>query len=321
MEKWRQIQRKNFTSFEKLAEFLLLDESSMALVARRNGFPLNLPLRLAKKIEKNNLKDPIFLQFVPLKEEEEQSPGYSLNPVGDEEAQKAPKFLQKYQSRVLLLPTSACAMNCRFCFRKHFPYETGVSELDNELALIQKDASIKEVILSGGDPLSLSNTALDNLVQKISAIGHVRRLRFHSRFPIGIPERIDDKFLEILKNARPQIWFLIHCNHPLELDDDVIAALKKVRDLGVPILSQTVLLNDVNDSIETLEMLFEKLVDQGFIPYYLHQLDKVQGSAHFNVPEDKGLFLMENLRSRLSGYALPRYVKEIAGENSKTPIA
>jgi EF-P beta-lysylation protein EpmB len=220
----------------------------------------------------------------------------------------------------LLICTSACAMHCRYCFRQNFDYETENKGFAEELAMIAEDSSLHEILLSGGDPLSLSNTSLKALIEALAKIPHLKRLRFHTRFPIGIPERIDDEFLDILEKTRFQTWFVIHTNHPQELDKDIFQALKKVQKLGIPVLNQTVLLKGVNDNLETLKKLCETLVDQGILPYYLHQLDRVQGSHHFEVAEERGHELIEELLKEIAGYAVPKYVREISGEPSKTPL-
>jgi KamA family protein len=212
-------------------------------------------------------------------------------------------------------------MNCRYCFRQHYPYETEKTLFQEEIAAINADPTLSEIILSGGDPLSLSNNALEMLLMSLSSIPHVKRIRFHTRFPLGIPERIDEEFLSILSRASKQIVFVIHCNHTNECDDDIFKALKSVQRLGIPILSQSVLLRGVNDSLSALKELFETLSNQGIIPYYLHQLDRVQGAAHFEVSEEKGLKLIEELTAQLSGYAVPKYVREVPHLPNKSPVS
>jgi KamA family protein len=211
-------------------------------------------------------------------------------------------------------------MHCRYCFRQNFPYETIEKTLDEELQKIRSDPSIFEVILSGGDPLSLPDYKLFALLEELDKIPHVRVIRFHTRFPIGIPERIDEAFLTHLAQIKKQMVFVLHINHPKELDDDVAIALKKLARLGLPLFCQSVLLKEVNDSVEVLASLCERLVECGITPYYLHQLDQVKGASRFAVDQSKGLALIEKLMERLPGYAVPRYVKEIPGSPSKTPL-
>ena len=321
MNHWQTILRNNFTKTAALLDFLEFAPSHREKILDRSRFVLNLPRRLAEKIEKNNPLDPLFLQFVPqlLEVEKSQNPLFVLDPVGDCGAQKAPKMLHKYHGRALLLPTSACAMHCRYCFRQNFPYEKNKG-LTEELELIRNDPTLSEIMLSGGDPLSLPNAQLRDYLEQLAAIPHVKHIRFHTRFPMGIPERIDDEFLEILSKVPQQIWFVIHCNHPKEFDEDITTALKKIRNLGAVLLNQSVLLKGVNDNVETLVALSELLTKQGIMPYYLHQLDRVEGTEHFEVSENHGLELIKQMRGRLPGYAVPRYVREIPNENSKTPI-
>ncbi len=317
---WRQIQRKNFTNIEKLLEFLQLPPELSAKVLKKNSFPLNLPLRLAEKIPKGTIDDPIFRQFVPLVEEEMTgSEGFSCDPLLENSFKKTPRLLHKYHGRVLLVTTGSCAMHCRYCFRRHFDYfpEPTFTE---EYQLIADDPSVNEVILSGGDPLSLSDKTLRTLLENLSAIPHIKKIRFHTRFPIGIPERIDDEFIALLNSCRLRIWFVIHCNHPNELDEDVSNALERIQKSGIVILNQSVLLKGVNDTPETMAALCQLLVDKGIVPYYIHQLDKVEGAAHFEVPEREGLQLIEKLRRLLPGYAVPRYVREVGGDLHKTPL-
>lgn len=318
---WRSIQRKNFIRIEELCDFLALDKERRSQVLSSPRFSLNLPLRLAEKIAKNTLDDPLFRQFVPVQEEVAVVPGFISDPVQDGCARKERKLLHKYPGRALLLCTSACAMHCRFCFRQNFDYETVQKSYETEIGAIANDPSLKEIILSGGDPLSLSNACLKEVFDGLAAIEHVTLLRFHTRFPIGIPERIDTGFLELLAATRLQVWMVIHCNHPAELDHDVLRALKMVQKQGVPVLNQAVLLRGVNDTFEIQKALHERLADHGIVSYYLHQLDRVQGTAHFEVTQEEGIALINQLRACLPGYAVPRYVAEIPGRLSKTILA
>ena len=247
--------------------------------------------------------------------------GFFIDPVGDKGFRSCSKLLHKYEGRVLLVTTGACAMHCRYCFRQNFDYATSTGFLfEEELGLIASDETIREVILSGGDPLSLSNPILKGLIHNLGKIKHVKRLRFHTRFPIGIPERIDDDFIEMIANCPCQVWFILHINHPNELDDDILAHVRLLQKTGAIVLNQSVLLRGVNDDADTLVMLSEKLVDNGILPYYLHQLDKVQGASHFEVSVDEGRQLIHAISKRLSGYAVPKYVREIEGEPGKTAL-
>jgi len=320
MKTWREKQRENYRDWKILCDHLELDAIKRQSILYHSQFPLNLPSRLAEKIEKNCLDDPILLQFLPLTKESEEKEGFSVDPVMDTRFRKEKKLLQKYRGRVLLTVTSSCAMHCRFCFRQNFDYDTTDPSFDSELKAIAQDATISEVILSGGDPLSLSNQRLESLVDALSQIPHLKRLRIHTRFPIGIPERIDKELLAIFQACKLSIFFVIHANHPKELDSDVLSSLKKIHRLGIPVLNQSVLLKGVNNHFETLKILCETLVNHGIMPYYLHQLDRVIGSWHFEVEESEGLSLIEELKKSLPGYAVPKYVKEIPGESAKTQI-
>jgi len=318
---WKKILRTNFTNVEKLASFLDLNEQSKELILKRSKFPLNLPLRLAEKINKNDLNDPILMQFLPTTEETKISNGFVNDPVGDSNCRSSSKLLHKYEGRVLLVTTSACAMHCRYCFRQNFDYDVSQNHLfADELQLIASDSTIHEVILSGGDPLSLSNDILKSLVEKLQQNTHIKRLRFHTRFPVGIPERIDEEFISIIENSGLQTWFVLHINHYNELDDEIFSRVKLLQRAGAIVLNQSVLLRGINDNADTLVKLSEMLIDRGILPYYLHQLDKVQGAAHFEVREEKGLQLIQEISKKLPGYGVPKYVREIEGEPNKTTI-
>lgn len=314
---WREIQAQNIRSFKMLTAHLELDTDELKTIDIDPSFPVNIPLRLVDKMEKGNLKDPLFLQFVPLKMERAENG--CADPVGDQDARITDRLLHKYQGRALITVTSACAMHCRYCFRKEFPYAVS-GGYEKELEAIRADTSISEVILSGGDPLSLSNESLKKLLVDIDQIPHVKLIRFHSRFPMGIPERIDTEFLALLTTLRSQVWFVVHVNHARELDADVASALKKIQCLGIPLLNQSVLLRGVNDTFEVHKELLDRLITCGIQPYYLHQLDPVIGAKHFEVSPHEGLQLIEELRAKMPGYALPSYVQEIAGGLSKEPL-
>ncbi|MBF5058724.1 KamA family radical SAM protein [Candidatus Neptunochlamydia vexilliferae] len=317
MSNWRALQRENFTQIDKLADFLELAPEKRETLLKAPPFPLNFPKRLAEKVTKNSLSDPILRQFLPIVEETKETAGFSSDPVCDASFQKTPHLLQKYGGRALLITTSACVMNCRFCFRQNYPYEGGPKTFEKELEMLQSDPSIHEVILSGGDPLSLSDEKLGELIRALETIPHLKLLRFHTRFPIGIPERITEELVSLLKETRLQPIFVLHTNHTNELDGEVFAALK---NLGAPLLSQTVLLHGVNDDVIALKELFLKLAAHGILPYYLHQLDRVKQAHHFEVPIEKGKELIAALRKELPGYAVPTYVQEVAHEPHKTPL-
>lgn len=309
---WKKILLNNITSIAELSKIIDLPLTDF-------GLPINIPLRLVNKIERGNNQDPILKQFIPQSSELHHDVDFSNDPLNEIEARFTTKGLKKYDGRFLIITTGCCAMKCRFCFRKKFEYGKG-SGFEEELEYIRSDNSLYEVILSGGDPLALSDKVLQNLLLNLEEIGHIKRVRIHTRFPIGIPERISTSLLNILSKCKLQIWFVIHCNHPNELDEDIFLALRKLQKAGVPILHQAVLLKDINDSVSTLYKLFQLLVNHGIHPYYLHQLDRVDGSKHFEVNRDEGLRLVAELRKKLSGYAVPHYVQEISGELAKSII-
>ncbi len=318
--RWRLIQRQNFTCLDALASFLDLSCEQKEQLLARTQFPLNLPLRLAQKIAKGTLDDPLLRQFVPLALELEESPSFVKDPVCDLSFRRSDRLLQKYRGRALLLASGGCAMHCRYCFRKDYPYGDSIGDFSKEMHILARDSSIFELILSGGDPLSLSNSALGALLKEAAAIPHLRRIRFHTRFPIGIPERIDEPLLELFQNLSKQVIFIVHVNHPRELDADVKASLKKIHRLNIPLLCHSVLLKGVNDDEQTLLDLSEELLSCHTLPYYLNLLDPVSGSSHFEVSEERGLQLISHLRKYLPGYGVPKLVREIPGKPHKTPI-
>lgn len=318
---WRSIQKNNFTCWKTLLAYLELNiEEGKKHILTSPNFVLNLPQRLAQKIKKSDWKDPLLLQFLPLQSELTTHPLFVSDPVLDKSFTKTSKLLHKYTGRALLLCTSACAMHCRYCFRQNFPYEKENLDFRQELQELAQDQSLAEIILSGGDPLSLSNRKLKDLLQSLNQIPHIKKIRFHTRFPIGIPERIDDEFISILSSLDKQVIFIIHSNHSQELDDDIFTALKRVQKLGIPVLCQTVLLHQINDTVEALADLFTSLSNQGILPYYLHQLDRVKGTKHFEATKEKGCELIQKLAAILPGYSVPKYVQEIPNQPNKTPI-
>ena len=287
-------------------------------------FPVFVPPSYLARIDPGNPCDPLLLQVLPVRDEAAEIDGYSVDPVGDAEASLQPGVLQKYRGRALLITTGACAVHCRYCFRRHFPYEEiphSDAAWDSALGAIAADDSISEVILSGGDPLMLVDSRLAKLVEKIEAIPHVRRLRVHTRLPVMVPQRVTDELLAWLTGSRLSPVVVIHANHAQELDASVADALSKLKRSGVTLLNQAVLLRNVNDSLAAQIALSERLIELGVLPYYLHQLDRVSGSAHFEVPLAVGLKLVEQMREQLPGYLVPRYVQEVAGEPNKVVLS
>jgi len=268
--------------------------------------------------------DPLLRQVLATADEDHSPPGFGDDPVGDEEATLSPGLIRKYRSRALLITTGACAIHCRYCFRRHFPYHSAPKSVDDWQAALDEvaeDEQIDEVILSGGDPLTLVDSTLAGLAERIARIDHVQRLRIHTRLPIVIPQRVTTELLNWLRATPLATIMIVHANHPSEIDDDVAQSLAKFVDAGIPVLNQSVLLRGVNDDIDALVGLSRRLVNLRVMPYYLHQLDRVRGAAHFEVPLARGMKLVEDMRQHLPGYAVPRFVREIAGERSKRLLA
>lgn len=286
-------------------------------------FPLLVPESYLKRMRPGDPRDPLLRQVLPLGDELQAPPGFSDDPVGDSAARRAPGLIHKYSGRALLIATGSCAVHCRYCFRREYPYGEEPRRMDDwrpALTEIASDATLHEIILSGGDPLMLTDQRLGALIGEIARIPHVRRLRIHTRLPIVLPDRLTPELISLLRDSGLTPVVVVHANHPHEIAGDCAAALRSLVRCGVTTLNQTVLLRGVNDRADPLAELCERLIDVGVIPYYLHQLDRVRGAAHFEVPEATGLKLIEALRRRLPGYAVPKYVRETAGEAAKTPL-
>ena len=274
-------------------------------------------------MEKGDPTDPLLRQVLPVESELLSPQGFTADPVDDDSATLSPGLLQKYSSRALLITTGACAVHCRYCFRRHFPYSESPRSPDDWQPAIDRiaaDPTIDEVLLSGGDPLTLVDEHLAELARRLAEVPHLRRLRVHTRLPIMIPQRVTEELLAWLRGTRLAPIMVIHANHGQEVDEPTAAALARLVDAGIPVLNQSVLLAGVNDSAEALIDLSRRLVDLRVMPYYLHQLDRVQGAAHFEVPISRGLELITQMRAALPGYAVPRYVQEVAGEANKVVL-
>lgn len=287
-------------------------------------FPMLVPRAWLGRVRRGDLADPLLRQVLPTVEECRPVDGFTADPLAESRAACSAGLLKKYQGRALVVATPTCAVHCRYCFRRHFPFdrlECESGRLAAALAAIDADASIAEVILSGGDPLMLADDRLAGLAQALERIEHVRRLRIHTRMPIVIPQRVTPSLVGVLRATRRAVIVVVQVNHPAEIDQHVAAALERLVDAGIPVLNQSVLLRGVNDRAEVLESLCRRLVDLRVLPYYLHQLDRVAGAAHFEVPEQEGRALVKALRARLPGYAVPRYVRETPGQTAKEPLA
>jgi L-lysine 2,3-aminomutase len=283
-------------------------------------FPLLVTEAYLSRIRHGDPADPLLLQVLPLVAEASDSG--SPDPVGESEASVTPGVLRKYAGRALLISTSACAIHCRYCFRRHYPYGRGAAAADWEpaLGIAASDPSITELILSGGDPLVLSDRRLGTLAVRLRGLPSIRRLRIHTRLPVVLPDRVDAGLLAWIASVPIPVVIVIHANHAAELDGHVADALQRLRQIGVTLLNQSVLLRGVNDSAATLAELSERLFDLGVLPYYLHQLDPVRGGMHFEVPDDEARSIHQQMRMQLPGYLVPRLVRETAGELSKVPL-
>ncbi len=323
---WRRHLTEAVTSPDELLGLLglatgELDVDPTSPAVRR--FPLRVPRSYAARMRPGDPDDPLLIQILPTAAEDSPAPGYSVDPVGELCAPPDTGLLRKYQGRCLLVVTGACGVHCRYCFRRHFPYTdtTGVRQWTAALVRIARDPSLEEVILSGGDPLTVPDDLLGELVSLVAAAPHVRRLRIHTRLPIVLPERVDEALVAWLEATRLSKVVVVHANHPNEINQEVARALRVLASVaGVTVLNQSVLLRRVNDTVESLCELSLRLFDAGALPYYLHMLDRVEGAAHFEVPEEEARRLISEVRARLPGYLVPRLVREVEGAPSKVPV-
>ncbi len=324
-EAWRQALREAVRDPVELAALLELpDDWCRKHLLAESAFPLLVPRGYLARMEPGDVGDPLLLQVLPHAAEQESPAGFVADPVGDSKSTLAPGLLQKYRGRALLVATGACAVHCRYCFRRHYPYaEASLSSsvVDRVVEQLSADDSIHEIILSGGDPLSLGDDRLGQLCHRLAAVPHIARLRIHTRWPIVIPERVTDRFVAMLSELRTTNVVVIHANHANELAGDVPTAIERLRASGAMLLNQAVLLRGVNDSLCALQNLSQRLIECRVVPYYLHQLDRVIGAARFEVPIETGRELIAQLRRELPGYMVPSYVQEVAGEPHKIPLA
>jgi len=320
---WQKQLADAITSPEELFDLLKLPREFLdAAQKSAQLFPLKVTHSYLARIEKGCINDPLLRQVLPLIEEQFEHEDYLADPVGDLEAVAVPGLLHKYKGRVLLMPTAVCGIHCRYCFRRHFPYSEHKASNNWHQAIeyIQLDTSIQEVILSGGDPLSLSDEKLFRLLDLLESIPHVTRIRFHSRYPIILPDRIDTELSNYLQQHRCKMVMVIHSNHPNEFSTEVSTSLKLLNNNNITLLNQSVLLAGINDNTDTLSQLSEKLFANNVLPYYLHQLDKVQGAQHFSVSDASAKNLIASLRNQLPGYLVPCLVREHSGEPAKQPL-
>lgn len=321
---WQQEWQSAITDPAMLIKHLGLDPALLEPArAAAKLFPLRVPPAYLARIKKADLADPLLQQVLPLGIETLPSTGFTADPVGDNASLHNGGVIHKYTGRALLITTGACAINCRYCFRRHFPYaesNASTGQWQQALDYLRNNPSIHEVLLSGGDPLSLNDRRLSELANKLATLPQIRRLRIHTRLPIVIPSRITDELIGWLTNHPFKPIMVIHANHPNELDDHVAAAMQRLTKAGIPLYNQSVLLRGINDNADTLADLSERLFELNVQPYYLHLLDRVQGAAHFDLPEQEAHRLMQTLAAQLPGYLLPRLVREVAGAPWKVPV-
>jgi EF-P beta-lysylation protein EpmB len=306
-------------------ELITLLELDPALLEAANAavrlFPLKVTRELVARMEKGNPNDPLLQQIFPIASELIEVPGYESDPLKENQANPIPGLLHKYENRVLITLTSACGVNCRFCFRRHFPYEEnnpGRRGWEKMIAYIKEHQAINEVILSGGDPLSVSDKLLKQFSDQLTAVSHIKRLRIHTRLPIVLPTRVTDELIAWIQQLKFAVIIVIHMNHPNEMTESVQIALQRLRNAGATLFNQSVLLKGVNADVDTLIALSETLFAAGVLPYYLHVLDKVQGAAHFDLPLKTAKKLHAEISKHLPGYLVPKLVREDAGEFAKT---
>lgn len=320
---WRELWRNAITDPAELLHEVGLGHRADLLPADDAGFALRVPRGFVARMRRNDPTDPLLLQVLPQAAEHDEVEGFTADAVGDMASKSGQGILHKYDGRALLIASGSCAVNCRYCFRRHFPYGEEIAaaaQWQQALTHLRADPSIRELILSGGDPLALATHKLEELSHGLVDLPHVIRLRIHSRLPVVLPERIDDEFCHWLTHLPLQKVVVLHANHANELDASVDLACDRLRAAGATVLNQSVLLRGVNDDAGALAALSERLFAAGVLPYYLHQLDRVQGAAHFEVSDSRALELMDSLRTQLPGYLVPRLVREVAGDTSKRPL-
>lgn len=322
---WKRLWREAIRDPRELLALLGLESLSDRLPTEAaRQFPLRVPRGFAARMRHGDPADPLLRQVLPLDEEDRIVPGFDLDAVGDADARTTPGVLQKYRGRALLVTTGSCAVHCRYCFRRHFPYGEDMAARDGWREAIERlrdDATVEEVILSGGDPLSLATPKLVELTETLATITHIKRLRLHTRLPVVLPERVDAELVAWLSSLRWPVAVVVHANHANEFDGAVDAAMARLRHADCMVLNQAVLLRGVNDSVDALAALSERAYAAGVLPYYLHQLDRVAGTAHFEVEDCVALSLHAALSARLSGYLVPKLVREVAGDPGKRPLS
>ncbi|MFC1584100.1 EF-P beta-lysylation protein EpmB [Fibrobacterota bacterium] len=321
---WKTELKKSFTDIHTLLDFLELDPSrSPWPFLEKSEFPMLVTRSFAKRMKKKDWNDPLLLQVLPLAEEHKPVPGYETDAVGDLQSTVARGLIRKYRNRALLICHPTCAVHCRYCFRRQYPYQ-GLPRNPEQWTpawnYLHQHPDIEEIILSGGEPLMLDNQALEQVLHQLSGIPHIKTVRIHTRMPVALPSRIESGLLSVLNkatNEHQEIITIIQANHPAELKDECLGAIKELLLTGMLVFNQSVLLKDINDSMEIQSVLSRRLISTGIVPYYLHQLDKTRGTHHFEVSERSAGELWEEMKQKLPGYALPRFVREVPGMKYK----
>ena len=316
---WTDALAAAITEPRALLERLALDPADVDFAP---DCPLRGPLSFVERMRPGDRNDPLLKQVLPTLAERESAPGYSTDPLGEARATRSPGVIQKYRGRLLLIAAPSCAVHCRYCFRRTFPYDDHRQSIAlPSLTDVERDSTISEVILSGGDPLMLKDAPLRRVIERIDAIAHVRRIRIHTRLPVVIPQRVTDDLIESLRAARACTSMVLHVNHPNEIAGPFVDALAALHGAGIALFNQSVLLAGVNDEVVVLDELSQRLFDNHVVPYYLHLLDPVVGTHRFDVAAARGVELANALHARLPGYLVPRLVREVAGLDSKQIVA
>jgi len=318
---WQMIMRQAVSNVDELLALVKVGRHQLPALDESSAFPVRVPHSFVQRMQIGIPDDPLLRQVLPLGAEANVVPGFVNDPLGEADAAAGPGIISKYQGRTLLITTGACPVHCRYCFRRHFPYQerTLRGALDSSLQVLEK-LDHEEVILSGGDPLSLSNARLGRLFEGLGCLPQLKRLRIHTRFPVVVPQRVDQGLLELLTDLPVPLVIVTHINHAQEIDASVEIAIRDLRATGATLLNQAVLLAGVNASPAAQVSLAEALFNTTVVPYYLHQLDPVAGAAHFQVADQTARSIMSALRATLPGYLVPRLVRETAGEPAKTPL-
>lgn len=323
-ETWQTELANSVTEIDELCQLLKLEPSALPIsLDAHQQFSLRVPRYFISLMQAGNAADPLLRQVLPIKAELEHQVGFVTDPLAEQSSNPVPGVIHKYQGRVLFIISKGCAINCRYCFRRHFPYSENnpsTKEWQHAIDYIANDNSITEVIFSGGDPLAAPDKKLSDLVQALAKIPHLKRLRIHTRFPVVLPNRVTTDMIAWLTETRLEPIVVLHCNHSQEISSVLADKVNELTRSGIPVLNQTVLLKGINDNSEALKSLSEALFSAGILPYYLHLLDKVDGAAHFDTSKEVAKSLIDDLRMSLPGYLVPKLVKEEANMASKTPL-